>query len=221
MTTIMPQTTPSQKAIQYFLAIITTLLIGKLISMIPVMSRLQLAGTYKAAEIVWFGSKISALVMFYYFARSAIAAIPNNGSILSFFRNIAEPITILVIVIIGQELLWQLLEPFVQNTGKKVYFSLAILAIVSISIWLVLKAYQSALYLFETSQQVAKFLSRFAPSSHHSCTACGHHIRNNAIYCSSCGIKIAEKTDCVECGQVLQANEKFCRHCGTEVIEKT
>jgi len=217
----MSQTTPGQKAIQYFLVIITILLIGKLISMVPVMNRLYLAGTYKAAEIVWFSSKISALVMFYYFARSTIAAIPNNGGILSFFRNIAEPLTILVIIIVGQELLWQLLEPFVQNTGKKVYFSLAIITIVSISIWLVLKAYQSAFYLFEASQKVAKRLSHFAPSSNQACTACGHHNMNNAIFCSICGIKIAEKMNCKECGQVLHTNDKFCRHCGTEVIEKT
>ncbi len=217
MTTIIPTTTPCQKAIQYFFAIITILLIGKLISIIPVMSRLQLIGTFKAAEIVWFGAKLSALVLFYYFSRSSIAAIPNNGSILSFIRNIAEPLTILAIVIIGQELLWQILEPFVQNTGKKVYFGLAILAIVMISIWLVLKAYQSALYLFEASQQIAKHLSRYAPNLNQTCTECGNQIKSNALFCSNCGNKTAEQINCQNCNEVLLANEKFCQHCGTAV----
>ena len=221
MTTLLsPPNTACQKAIQYFIAIIIILITGKLISLIPVMGRLQLAGVYKAAEIVWFSAKLSALVMFYYFARSTIAAIPNNGSILSFFRNIAEPLTILLIVIIGQELLWQLLEPFVQATGKKIYFSSAIILIVTISIWLVLRAYQSALYLFEASQKITKYLSRFIPDAHKTCMACGTKISNNAIFCSNCGLKIAEQTSCAECGEILLPNEKFCRHCGTEVNEK-
>ena len=212
--------TACQKAIQYLLAIITILVIGKLITFIPVMSRLQIAGTYNAAEIVWFGAKLSALVMFYYFSRFFIAAIPNNGNILSFFRNVAEPLTILVIVIIGQELLWQLLEPFVQTTGKKIYFSLAILLIVTISIWLVLKAYQSALYLFDASQKIAKYFSRFIPNQNNTCIACGNKVMSNAVFCSHCGLKIAEQTSCLECGEVLLANEKFCQHCGTEIKDE-
>jgi len=220
MTTLLsPSNTPCKKATQYFLAIITTLIIGKLITLIPVMDRLQLAGTYKAAEIVWFGAKLSALVMFYYFARSTISAIPNNGSILSFFRHVAEPLTILVIVIIGQELLWQLLEPFVQTTGKKIYFSLAILLIVIISIWLVLRAYQSALYLFDTGKKIADYLSRFKPNLNKICMACGSLVRSNAVFCSHCGLRIAEQTSCSECGEVLLANEQFCRHCGTATKE--
>ncbi len=221
MATLIPPTTPCQKAIQYFLAIIAILLIGKLISIIPVMSRLQIVGTYRAAEIVWFGAKLTALIMFYYFARYTIAAIPNNGSMLSFVRNIAKPLTILLIVIIGQELLWQILDPFVQRTGEKIYFSLAIITIVIISIWLVFKAYQSALYLFEGGQQIAKYLSRLVPNSFQTCIACGNQVKNNALFCSACGNKIAEQTSCQECGEVIRANEKFCRHCGTEANEKS
>ena len=68
MTTLLsPPNTACQKAIQYFIAIIIILITGKLISLIPVMGRLQLAGVYKAAEIVWFSTKLFALIMFYYF----------------------------------------------------------------------------------------------------------------------------------------------------------
>lgn len=221
MTTLSPPTnTACQKAIQYFIAIIIILITGKLISLIPVMERLHLAGVYKAAAIVWFSAKLSALIMFYYFSRSTIAAIPNAGSFLSFFRNIAEPLTILLIVIVGQELLWQLLEPFVQGTGKKIYFSCAIILIVTISIWLVLRAYQSALYLFEVSQKITKYLSQFVSNSTKTCMACGTKIKKSAIFCSNCGLKIAEKMSCSECGEALFSNERFCRHCGTEVKQK-
>ena len=134
MTNLLSQAdSPGHKAVQYLLAIVTILIMGKLITVIPVMDRLQLLDTYRAAEIVWFCAKISALALFYYFARFFIAAVPNNGSFLSFLRNIAAPLTILLIVILGQELLWQILAPFVHGIGKKIYFSLAILLIIAIS----------------------------------------------------------------------------------------
>lgn len=210
-----------QRAVQYLLAIIMVLIIGKSITLIPVMSRLQLADTFKAAEMVWFGAKLSALVMFFYFARSTIAAIPNSGGILSFFRNIAEPVTVLIIVILGQELLWQLLEPFVQEMGKTIYFSLAVILIVAVSIWLVFRAYQSAIYLFDASRVITKYLSRFIPNSNKICVSCGKPVTDNAMFCSHCGHEIEEQSNCSECGELLLADEKFCRSCGTEVKEKS
>lgn len=212
---------PSQKAIQYFLAIITILLIGKLISMIPVMSRLQIAGTYKAAEIVWFCAKISALALFYYFARFFIAAVPNNGSFLSFLRNIAAPLTILLIVILGQELLWQILAPFVHGIGKKIYFSLAILLIIAISIWLVVKAYQSALYLLKASEDIAGYLSLYISSANIICSSCGSQVMKKSLFCNHCGIKMGAQSNCAQCGATLLGQQKFCRHCGAEAKEKT
>ena len=220
MTTLLsPTDNAYQKAIQYFLAIIMILIIGKLISLIPVMSRLQLAGTYKVAQIVWFSAKLSVLILFYFFARYSLAVLPNTGAILSFFRNIVEPLTVLIIVIIGQELLWQLLEPFVQTTGKKIYFSLAILLIVTISILLVLRAYQSALYLLNAGPEITKYLSRLVPISYKICTACSKKVMENAIFCSYCGYKLEEDSSCSKCREILLADEKFCRHCGTEVKE--
>lgn len=213
---ILPVISPKQKAIKIFLAIITLLVFGKLISLIPVMDRLQVAGTYKAAEIVWFGSKLSALVMFFFFTRAMIAAIPNNGSSFSFFRDLAEPLSILLIVIIGQELLWQLLEPFVQSSGKKIYFSLAIILIVSLSAWLVFRAYRSALYLLDTKQKIINFFSHLKHFQYKKCIACGSQVTDNAVFCSHCGIKIDQQPHCTQCDQVLLSGEKFCQYCGTE-----
>ena len=215
-TLLPPPITASQKAIQYFFAILSILIIGKLITIIPVMDRLQLAGTYKAAQIAWLGAKLSALVLFYYFARATITAIPNNGSLLPFIRNITGPLTILVIVIIGQELLWQLLEPFVQTAGKKIYYSLAIIVIIAISIWLVFRAYQSALYLSGTGQKIVKYISKIRYSQYKACTDCGHQIKNDAKFCSQCGLKILDHVNCSECGQLVSVSENFCQHCGAK-----
>ncbi len=222
MTTLLARSNNAcHKAIQFLLAAIMLLVIGKLITLIPVMSRLQVADTFNASEIVWFGAQLSALVMFFYFARSAIVAIPNRGGILSFIRHIAEPLTVLVIVIVGQELLWQGLEPFIQQTGKTIYFTVAVILIVAVSIWLVLNAYQSALYLFDASRGITKYLSRFVHESSRICVACGKKVTGNARFCHHCGHAMVEQSHCSECGEVLFADEKFCRYCGTEVKEKS
>ncbi len=216
-----PPKNASHKAIQFLLAIITLLIIGKLLTLVPVMNRLHLAGTYKAAELVWFSAELSALVIFYFFARAIIAATPNNGNILSFLRTIAEPLTILIIVILGQELLWQLLEPFVRAPGKKVYFSVAIISILAISIWLIVRAYHSAFYLVAVSEKIAKHISQFMPHLDTTCTACGHKVKSNALFCSHCGVKITAQKNCPECSTELLANEKFCQHCGFEVKQRS
>lgn len=218
MTNLLSQAdSPGHKAVQYLLAIVTILIMGKLITVIPVMDRLQLLDTYRAAEIVWFSAKLAVLILFFYFSRSTIAAIPDTGSFLSFIRNILEPLTVLIIAIIGQEMLWQLLDPFVKKLGGKIYFSLAILLIVAISIWLVFRAYQSAPYLFGSRQKITKLLSRVVPILHKNCEACGEQIKGSAIFCSHCGHKVKPQENCLECGQALLANEKFCRQCGTAI----
>lgn len=210
-----------QKAVQYLVAILMILIIGKLITMIPVMTRLKLVSPFKAAEVVWFMAKLSALVLFFYFSRATTSVITKSGGILTFFRDIATPLTILIIVIIGQELLWEMLKPFVRSTGKTAYYSFAIVLIVAISIWLVLRVYKSSVYLFDSKGELPDFISRFVPKIHKVCTACSEQIPGNAQFCSHCGHKAPEKKNCLECNEVLSINEKFCRHCGTAVEESS
>ncbi len=218
-TTLYQSNSAGQRAAQHLLTLILILVVAKLISWIPVMNHLQLADTFTAAEIIWFSAKFAALIIFFYFSRATIAAIPARAGIASFLRNIAEPITLLVIVIISQELLWQLLTPFVKNTGETIYFSLAVLAIISASIWLVVKAYQATPYLFETQQNIGAYFARLIPNRHMLCTSCGQNIQSNAAFCCHCGHKAREQRSCNTCGQSLSADEKFCAHCGTETIE--
>lgn len=215
-TTLYQSNSPCQKAAQHLLTLIFILIVAKLISWIPVMHHLQLAETFTAAEIIWFSAKFAALIIFFYFSRAAIEATPARAGIASFLRNIAEPITLLVIVIISQELLWHILTPFVKGSGETIYFSLAILAIISASIWLILKAYQATPYLFETQQNISTYFAQLIPSRHMLCTSCGESIQSNAAFCSYCGHKAQKQKSCITCGQMLSADEKYCAHCGTE-----
>jgi hypothetical protein len=179
-----------RRAAQLFITIVIILVVGKLITLVPVMHQLQLADTFKAAEVIWFLAKLAALIMFFLFARYLIEAIPNNGGTLSFVKGIAEPLTVLLIVIMGQALLWQLLVPFVDGVGRTVYYSAAIILIVCASVWFVLSAYRNALYIVDAVKKIGETLSRFIPQQKIVCAKCHAEISTNANYCNQCGHKI-------------------------------
>ena len=179
-----------RRAAQLFITIVIILVVGKLITLVPVMHQLQLADTFKAAEVIWFLAKLAALIMFFLFARYLIEAIPNNGGTLSFVKGIAEPLTVLLIVIMGQALLWQLLVPFVDGVGRTVYYSAAIILIVCVSVWFVLSAYRNALYIVDAVKKIDETLSRFIPQQKIVCAQCHAEISTKANYCNQCGHKI-------------------------------
>jgi len=179
-----------RRAAQLFITIVIILVVGKLITLVPVMHQLQLADTFKAAEVIWFLAKLAALIMFFLFARYLIEAIPNNGGTLSFVKGIAEPLTVLLIVIMGQALLWQLLVPFVDGVGRTIYYSAAIILIVCVSVWFVLSAYRNALYIVDAVKKIGETISRFIPQQKIVCAQCHAEISTNANYCNQCGHKI-------------------------------
>ena len=211
----------SRRAAQLFITIIIILLLGKLITLVPVMQQLQIANTYTAAEIIWFLAKIISLVVFFLFARNLIEAIPNNGGALSFLRGVAEPLTVLLIVIMGQALLWQMLAPFVDDLGKTVYNSAAIILIVCVSIWFVLSAYRHSLYLVDAMRKVSGILSRFIPQQQINCDQCHAEISTNASFCSQCGHKIQKTLCCSECGEGISDEQSYCQNCGSRLNEVT
>ncbi len=210
-----------RRAAQFFITIVIILVLGKLITLVPVMHQLQLADTFKAAEIIWFLAKLAALVVFYFFARYSIEAIPNNGGALSFVRGIAEPLAALLIVIMGQALLWQLLAPFVDAVGRTVYYSAAIILIVCVSVWFILRAYQHALHIVDAVRKVGGILSRFIPQQKIVCAQCHMEISRNAHFCNQCGHKTQESLCCSECGEGVSAEQNYCQSCGSTLREVT
>ena len=88
-----------RRAAQFLVTIVLILLVGKFISWIPVMTRVALFDSITLAEIIWFVTKLTALVFFFIFARYLAYAIPNKGGVLLFLRGVAEPLTVLIIVI--------------------------------------------------------------------------------------------------------------------------
>lgn len=210
-----------RRAAQLFITIVIILVLGKLITLVPVMHQLQFADTFNAADIIWFLAKLAALVIFFLFARYSIEAIPNNGGTLSFVRGIAEPLTVLLIVIMGQALLWQLLAPFVVGVGRTVYYSVAIILIVCVSVWFVLRAYRHALYIVDAAKKVDRILSRFIPQQKIVCDQCHAEISTHDNFCNHCGHKIQESLCCSKCGEEISEGQSFCQNCGSTLSEVT
>ncbi len=50
------------------------------------------------------------------------------------------------------------------------------------------------------------------------CTNCGIDLKNEVVFCSSCGTKqeILKENFCVSCGEKSSSDIKFCPHCGSE-----
>lgn len=203
------------RAAQLLITILTILIIGKLITLVPVMHQLEVANTFKAAEIIWFLARLAALLVFYFFTRYLIAVIPSNGGALSFTKGIAEPLAALLIVIAIQALFWELLAPFVNALGRTIYHSSAILLIVGVSAWLILRAYHYSAYLVDTVRNVSGTLSRLIPQQKRVCAQCHTETSANAHFCNQCGHKIQPPKCCTECGEAISEGQKYCQNCGT------
>ena len=210
--------TDCRRAAQYLVTIVAVLLVGYLLSILPVMIRLEFAGGLLAADLILFVSRLTALGLFFLFARHAMAAIRDEGGTLSFIRGIVEPTAVLVIVVIGQGLLWQVIDPFVGVNGKTVYFGVVITLIVMAGIWLVFRAYQQAPELVDAAQYLTAHFPKLMPEQRNRCSACGEKLSLGAKFCSHCGHKIEEALKCLNCGEKLVPGQKYCQHCGKAVV---
>ncbi|MGR9114272.1 MAG: zinc ribbon domain-containing protein [Gammaproteobacteria bacterium] len=207
-----------RRAAQYLVTVVAVLLIGYVLSILPVMTRLEFVGVLLAADLILFVSRAAALVFFFLFARHALAAIPEHSGILSFFKGIAEPAAVLIIVIIGQDLLWQVIEPFVGGSGKTVYFGGVIALIVSVGVWLVFCAYRQAAELLDSVQYVTEQFLKLMSAQKNLCSSCGGKLTKDAKFCSHCGHKVEATTACLNCGQSLEEGQKYCQNCGKAVV---
>ena len=205
------------RAAQYLVTILIVLLVGYLLSLLPIMSGLIIADRLAASDLVVFVTQMSALALFYLFAVKAIAALPKTGGALFFVRAITVPSALLIIVIVGQGVIWQILDPFVASTGKTAYYSTAILLIVLIGIWLVLVAYQNAPYLIDSVEEIKETIPALPSLRTSACPECGQLSSRSAKFCCHCGHPKHKEFKCSACGEELQEDQKFCHNCGHEV----
>ena len=55
------------------------------------------------------------------------------------------------------------------------------------------------------------------PSAAPACLACGPRPEPDAVFCSSCGLRLEPPTRCDQCGAMLPPDSRFCESCGTRV----
>ncbi len=205
------------RAAQYLITILIVLLVGYLMSLLPVMSRLVIADRLAATGLVLFVTQMTALVLFYLFAVNAIAALPKTGGVLFFVKAVSVPAALLIIVIIGQGVIWQVLGLFVGATGRSFYFGIAILLIVLIGIWLVWVAFQNAPYLIDSMEEVKETLPALPSLRTSACPECGQLSSRSAKFCCHCGHPKHKEFKCSACGEALQEDQKFCHNCGHSI----
>lgn len=205
------------RAAQYLITILIVLLVGYLMSLLPVMSRLVIAGRLAATDLVLFVTQMTALVLFYLFSVNAIAALPKTGGALFFVKAVSVPAALLIIVIIGQGVIWQVLGLFVGATGKSFYFGIAVLLIVLIGIWLVWVAFQNAPYLIDSMEEVKETLPALPSLRTSACPECGQLSSRSAKFCCHCGHPKHKEFKCLACGEALQEDQKFCHNCGHSI----
>ncbi len=208
---------PGRRAAQLLVAIVSVLVLGKLIAVVPVMGQLRLLESFTASEIIhWFGKSI-ALVLFFFFVRHVFAVLSDDGGPVSFLKRIAEPVAILIVAIVGQALLWQLFEPFVDATGRTIYFSAAVVLIVAVSAWLVVRAYRNAWFVVDACNRIVVCARAWWAGRRHVCERCKAEVDSGASFCSRCGHKLTESLTCRECGKAVSAEHQYCRYCGSKI----
>ena len=55
------------------------------------------------------------------------------------------------------------------------------------------------------------------PAAPPACRACGPRPEPDAVFCSTCGARLASSAACARCGAVLPPDGRFCERCGQQV----
>ncbi|WP_140914231.1 zinc ribbon domain-containing protein [Methylomonas koyamae] len=205
------------RAAQLLVTLLTILAIGKAVSLVPMMDQLELFWHFKAGQIVWFAAKLAALVLFYFCASLALQTVPDRGGVLVFAKDIAEPLCALAILVAAQSLFWEVLAPFVNATGKTIYYGSVLTLIVGVSVWLVLRAYRQADRLVLALSDWARLRPWLAAADKRRCRQCRAAVSAKAKYCGECGSSLQPSVHCYACGALVGEEQRYCPDCGADL----
>jgi hypothetical protein len=62
-----------------------------------------------------------------------------------------------------------------------------------------------------------RFAATSAPPGSPSCSVCGPRPEPDAVFCSTCGLRLQGGGSCPSCGATLSAGSRFCAGCGAGV----
>ena len=103
----------------YGIGIALALLLGPKLANAPMFKETALGDTQlQAAHLVEFGSYGIALFLLWVLGEQIAIHIPEDGKKLSFLRRIIPPLTLLIVIIVGHQLLGPFVSQFAGETNR-------------------------------------------------------------------------------------------------------
>ncbi len=177
------------KPLQSLVAMLFTWIVGGLVAGSDTFATTSLTHGLSLADLARFLTQLVTLVLLFVLAGQVQAVLPENGRIASFLRAILSPLATLVILLLAQNLVLDLTEPFLGLTGKRMLVLLFWLAVLASAGWLVWTSYNHAPELVAGLLALGGKLENW-PRRLHTCLACGAHLRDRGRFCGYCGAEL-------------------------------
>ena len=149
---------------QYGVVILLAPALGIFLSTLPLFKEITLGGSgLTAAHTARFGGYAAALAYLWLFADRLTKEIVEDGAGLTFLRAVARPFAIVMILLLGDKVLFPLGSPLLGKSGRMMYALFFVTATVGAALWL-------------TTAWVGRFgaLVKFCQARHRGPTASDH-----------------------------------------------
>lgn len=174
------------KPLQSLVAILFTWIVGSLVAGSDTFATTPLVRGLSLADLAMFLTRFITLVLLFILVRQVQAALPENGRIASFLRALLPPLATLLILLLAQNLVLDMAEPFLSLGGERILVLLFWLAILAGAGWLVWTSYNHAPELVAGLLALGGKLERW-PHKLHTCPSCGAHLKDQGRFCGYCG----------------------------------
>jgi len=169
---------------RYALVLVAAVLLGTLIGELTVFKQTML-GTPKlpATALARFLGYGGALAMFTLLGQRAAGQLRDAGTGAEHLGALIFPLTLLIVLSAGYDIVLTTLRPFLSATHKDVYNWVFVLGISACALWLVVRLYRHSEGLVELVNRVRPRVRRLGTK----CDACGAALRDEAKFCAACG----------------------------------
>jgi hypothetical protein len=173
---------------RYALVLLVALLLGAALAELSVFKQTTL-GTPKltASAAARFLGYSGALIVFWMLGRRAALQLRSAGGGSAHLGHLILPLTTLIVLSAGYDVVLAILRPFLSATAKDVYNWIFVLGITGCAVWLVVALYQHA----EGMVELLKALQVRRPSKN--CASCGATLSKDAKYCGVCGTEVSTR----------------------------
>jgi hypothetical protein len=169
---------------RYALVLLVAVLLGGAIGELTVFKQTML-GTPKlpAAALTRFLGYGGALVIFWVLGHRTGSQLRHSGGGAAHLGFLMLPLTTLIVLSIGYDIVLPILHPFLSASQKDVYNWVFVLGISASAVWLVVALYQHSEGLIDLLKPAR---SRAQPSGRQ-CESCGTALPAGAKFCTACG----------------------------------